>query len=404
MYFHPEDRLSFEALSDCSICGHPLASAHLIDTHRLYLHDLPQGVEVVSCSYCRTILQRRRLAETEWSRFNNAYSVNGGASWDNQNHRFDKELDLLKRVCSKDSAILDVGCGFGELVKYLNDAGFSAEGIDPRGAALSEGRNRFGLTLHEGFYNNETQRSLATRFDAIVSVHVFEHFSTPGETLYNMANNLKSGGFCLLTVPDIAPVSLETDIKPFDFYTPGHLFYFDRWSLSFLLEKAGFEVIAIDQDNDFISEKPILRALARKQAGQIPIPTFPEPEYGTIDIDRSQSAFIEKRETAILENLSLRIPSNILLFGTWLYGILTLHALEKNGHTIIGVVDSDEGKWNHLFSGHIIDSPEILRNGTQPDVAVVTSINGYEAIKQKIRSEFSTKEIPILSIAGGIIR
>lgn len=48
------------------------------------------------------------------------------------------------------SEILDIGCGSGELVGYLNSEGYSAHGVDPSAEAVAKSRN-IGVDVLEGF-------------------------------------------------------------------------------------------------------------------------------------------------------------------------------------------------------------------------------------------------------------
>jgi hypothetical protein len=67
-------------------------------------------------------------------------------------------------------------------------------------------------------------------------------------------------------------------------------------------------------------------------------------------------------------------------------------------------VDSDPGKWGHLLAGHPIQAPEELKANSSLGAVVIASIGGFEPIKNQIRRQLGLKTIPLLSIAGGIIR
>jgi hypothetical protein len=97
-------------------------------------------------------------------------------------------------------------------------------------------------------------------------------------------------------------------------------------------------------------------------------------------------------------------PTTVTVYGAWLYGLLTVKALEGNGHKVAVVADSDPGKWGHLLAGHLIQAPEEIKKDPSVEVVVITSIGGFESIKNHIRQHLALKTLPVLSISGGIIR
>jgi SAM-dependent methyltransferase len=405
MYFEPNESLAFETIRSCPLCLADLRDAREIDTRTLYLHDLCEGISIVQCPQCGLVMQRTRLAASQWESFNNSYPSDGSRGWDSNEERFQGELELIRRHCPKGGSVLDIGCGYGELPKLLQERGFAAEGIDPRGDALIYGRRHYGLRLHEGFYDPAASKNLGTRFHAIVSIHAFEHFADPVSTLKLIGENLVAGGVAVLTVPDIAPLAEDPGIKPFDFYTPSHLFYFDASTLGAALGAAGFEVLRLERGFDPSSDKPVLTAAARK-AGSQAVPTNPwKKSVTTESLDQFQRKFIEHREESVLRNIGALEPgSKTAIYGTWLYGLLSIHALEDAGHHVVKVVDSDRGKWEHLFAGQTIASPEELSAIGDIDAIVVTSINGFQSIQRTIREDLHMETVKVLSIAGGMIR
>ncbi|MEW6667493.1 MAG: methyltransferase domain-containing protein [Thermodesulfobacteriota bacterium] len=404
MYFLPGEELTFQDLGRCPVCDADLAQAPRIDTEAIYLHDLAPGSEVALCGGCGVVLQKKRLAECEWERYNDAFPSEGSVRWDQNPQRFDPELQAVRTHCPAGAAVLDVGCGFGEFAMILKEAGYAAEGIDIRSGALQYGREQFGLRLHAAFYNEEAARRLGERFDALVSIHAFEHFHDPRATLRAMHINLKEKGLVFLTVPDGEPLDPSIDIMPFDFYTSGHPFYYDARVLGHILRTGGFEVVFIEKGFDAVSERPVLRAAGRKNGGSTACLPLSGNGPSAAEITRFQEAFILRREKEILRNLAFPRPMRVAVYGAWLYGLLTVRALERNGHCVAAVVDSDKGKWGHMLAGHPIQSPDTISKDPSVEAAVITSIGGYESIKNQIHRHLGLDALPLLSIAGGIIR
>lgn len=95
---------------------------------------------------------------------------------------------------SKNSAILDVGCGSGTLLKHLRDCGFcQLTGIDP--------------FLEKSTHDREIQllkQNLAEtigEYDLIMAHHSLEHMPDPLSALQEISRLLKPQGICLIRTP-----------------------------------------------------------------------------------------------------------------------------------------------------------------------------------------------------------
>jgi SAM-dependent methyltransferase len=78
-------------------------------------------------------------------------------------------------------------------------------------------------------------------FDSVVSTQVFEHLRDPFKAATEIARVLKTGGVCLLTVPQWN----ELHEEPHDYYR------YTKFGISEIFEKRGFETIVIDQRGGF---------------------------------------------------------------------------------------------------------------------------------------------------------
>lgn len=152
-------------------------------------------------------------------------------------HVFNKLFRPLLPV-EKDAAILDIGCGYGEFLFYLQNAGYSnARGIDLSRRQIDTGRALGVLNLGcEDAWNFLSSRNQS--FEFISAIDVLEHIPKRGviEFLELVRRALSPGGIFVCQVPNLAA-----------FYTP--LFYMDithetpftASSLKQALQIAGFE-------------------------------------------------------------------------------------------------------------------------------------------------------------------
>lgn len=133
--------------------------------------------------------------------------------------------------------ILDVGCGTGKLVEYLNSRGFVVKGCDPY--IKSKKRN-----VIEGAATNLPFKDQS--LDLITSVSVIEHLtkSEVVKFLNEAGRVLKSGGYIFLVTPNYNSIwRIIMGKKWFGYSDPTHINFYTPSSLSKLLKENGFKKI-----------------------------------------------------------------------------------------------------------------------------------------------------------------
>lgn len=81
--------------------------------------------------------------------------------------------------------------------------------------------------------------------DSIVSTQVLEHVKNPQKAVGEFYRVLKSGGHCLVTVPQLNELHEE----------PRDYFRFTKYGLEEIFSNAGFKIVLIDQRGGFWSAK-----------------------------------------------------------------------------------------------------------------------------------------------------
>lgn len=107
--------------------------------------------------------------------------------------------DALK-ICrfAPEAALLDVGCGEGETVEYLQEKGFLAEGLDISKKMLEKGLARNpGLKLKEGEADFLDYSSYT--FDGVFMECVLSLINMQTEALHEAYCVLKKGGFLIIS-------------------------------------------------------------------------------------------------------------------------------------------------------------------------------------------------------------
>ena len=97
------------------------------------------------------------------------------------------------------SRILDIGCGGGETVNYLNEQGLKAEGIDINLSKISEAKANYpGIDVKFGdgsFLDNY----MSFTFDGIIMEDSLSSINQPDEALHEAYCVMKKGGRLVIT-------------------------------------------------------------------------------------------------------------------------------------------------------------------------------------------------------------
>lgn len=158
---------------------------------------------------------------------------------------------LIEKFAKKNqlNSILDIGCGSGKMVNFLQQGGFDAKGCDNSQIAIKLARN---INKKSTIYlASATNLPFANEsFDLILSISLIEHLSNKKIKTFLAQSKrvLKPNGFIFLITPNFAtPIRLLKGKKWFAYQDPTHINFFTPKRLSKLLVKNGFK----DPKNQF---------------------------------------------------------------------------------------------------------------------------------------------------------
>jgi len=147
-------------------------------------------------------------------------------------------LPLLEEA-GIDAEILDLGCGGGEWLEILDEAGLRARGVESNRALIAEARKRNAIVIEA-----DAARYLRTLTDnslrAVTAFHFVEHLDLYEliELLREVRRTLKPGGIVILETPN--PKNLV--VGACNFYSdPTHQRPLFPESLEFMVSYLGFE-------------------------------------------------------------------------------------------------------------------------------------------------------------------
>jgi methionine biosynthesis protein MetW len=170
------------------------------------------------------------------------------------NTRFPNEIiEVVAPLLNKGIRVLDIGCGNGSLSKITESKFQEVHGCDIALTALQEARIRGMRTICVDLNTIIPLPYQDESFDAITCLEVLEHVLDPFNLLKDLHRVLRPKGQVLLTTPNIryfrnlCKLIFEgkfphTTTDSF-IWGGGHVHYFTRKDLVFLLQKAGFEKI-----------------------------------------------------------------------------------------------------------------------------------------------------------------
>ena len=139
-------------------------------------------------------------------------------------------LSVLSRALGQRA--LDLGCGAGEMLDVLQDAGWETVGIEPgRLASYASHRHRIIDALPQ-----------VPTFDLVVVHHVLEHVLNPGDLMRQLAATCRPGARLLVGVPSFEGVAVTGDLE----YacSPVHINAFTRAALANLLRQTGWSPVS----------------------------------------------------------------------------------------------------------------------------------------------------------------
>lgn len=146
----------------------------------------------------------------------------------------------LKEILSrkKSGKLLEVGPGFGDLLRLARECGFQCQGIEPSPTLGEIASSRSGVPVQ---CMRVEDLKTDNRFDVIVFSHVLEHIPQVDMVLHRLRRLLNPGGILYIAVPNVD--SWEAKFPGWISYQPYHLFYFSSVTLSGILDKSGFEMV-----------------------------------------------------------------------------------------------------------------------------------------------------------------
>lgn len=173
---------------------------------------------------------------------------------------FRYRLRQLLQLHGDIKSIFEVGCAYGCFLEVCRQRGIAATGIDICEQPVAHARNS-GLDAHCGdFLRHEIENN---RYGVFCMWDVIEHLPHPDHFAARIHELLPENGLIALTTGDIgARNAVRRGKKWRMIHPPTHLHYFDRKSITALLEQAGFKETSIESVSMYRNVHSVLSALS----------------------------------------------------------------------------------------------------------------------------------------------
>ncbi|MFH1116625.1 MAG: class I SAM-dependent methyltransferase [Pseudomonadota bacterium] len=209
------------------------------------------GYEVLKCRICGFRYAHFEPGEDFARRFytddffKDGYHKNGYIDYvaDRHNHRrmAIQALKFMERYV-KGGTLLDVGCAAGYFLEALGPA-WEPYGCEPSEEMAALARKKFGDRIsHLPFedYGPDVPFDVVTMWDAL------EHVVDPAVCIRKVHGVLRDHGYVFLRTPDAgSPAARLLGRAWYHYAPPGHLHFFDRKTISLLLDRNGFRLLKI---------------------------------------------------------------------------------------------------------------------------------------------------------------
>lgn len=153
-----------------------------------------------------------------------------------------RELDRVARF-QPSGDLLDVGCYAGFFLEQARDRGYRVQGVEPSRWAALHARDELGLDVWNGPIEDfETDR----RFDVVTLWDVIEHLEDPVSVLRCIRKLLKPGGVLAFTTHNLDSALARVMRGRYPFFMEMHTIHMNNRTRDLLLEKSGFERVALE--------------------------------------------------------------------------------------------------------------------------------------------------------------
>ena len=149
--------------------------------------------------------------------------------------------NLVRYLPVELKSMLDIGSGLGVFPFIMKEYYKNIDCMEPN-ADSAEHLRDLGFKCYEGFFSKELLEG--KQYELITLVHVLEHIENPLEFLDDVHDSLLQDGLLYIEVPDASELLYLP--HEHDEFSVCHLYFYNHFSLRYLLTRCGFKLLKTD--------------------------------------------------------------------------------------------------------------------------------------------------------------
>lgn len=375
----------------CSICGGSVAEKIC---HISYIlpngNPLPEQYDVVCCKNCGFTYANVDADQDVYNDYYanyNMYAENAALKYVNiqegKDIRFQERqlmLKLIKETLPHDAAVLDVGCGSGEMLDALKKEGYkNICGMDPSAASIEKLKQK----EINGFVGNIFDDALSThasKYDLVISTMVIEHIYDLHGYLRSIKKYLKDeGGYIMLNAPAIEKID-QYIWPPANYFNHEHINYFSKISLNNLLRTEGFTTSVETAYFETNNEKGIVGLYTKADVWK-----SDDLQYDSLSLEAIKNYLLKYEETEITDKINslLELKQDIVIWGAGSFAMQLLGSHPGLLDCVKYFVDNNSTKYGEKICDKEVLPPEKLNDETEI-VILICSIKNADEIQKQI--------------------
>jgi len=199
---------------------------------------------IVRCEKCRFIFVNPKPSNKFLKKYYSKFIVNifekNKITLKDSKHT----LSILEKFRGARKKLLDIGCGNGTFMLEALKYGWLPVGIDPSSELVNYVKKNTNLIVYrKSIHDYKTNN----KCDLITMNQVIEHFTDPISVIRKCKKLLDRLGLLYISTPNISSYVSRIRKSEFDYLIPPeHLSYFNKATLSKLLESEKFKILYID--------------------------------------------------------------------------------------------------------------------------------------------------------------
>jgi 2-polyprenyl-3-methyl-5-hydroxy-6-metoxy-1,4-benzoquinol methylase len=164
--------------------------------------------------------------------------------------------------------VLEIGCGFGETLRFFRDRGFDAYGTEANPVRRAH-CVRDGLKVVPADFDSFASVARFAPFDFAYSVHVLEHIIDVDSHIRQLAELVRPGGFLYIETPELSGESFVLQS-----HTIFHVHTFTVHSMGRLLRRHGLVPVRVSADNNV---QMLVQKRGSLSGKATDVPVLPQP-------------------------------------------------------------------------------------------------------------------------------